>query len=92
MRYDRNRSTFQNVLIGFCWLAPGLLVAALLVYVFWNLAMPDMSGAAGMDFLHALGLVLIAGSASWLLGLSRYWKHPRIPRREDHEPGKERTG
>ena len=45
-----------------------IIVGSIVVYFSWNMAMPELFGAARMSFKNAFGLVLLASMASWIMG------------------------
>ncbi len=50
------------------WTLLVIIVGSIVVYFSWNMAMPELFGAVRMSFKNALGLVLLASMASWIIG------------------------
>ncbi len=69
-----------------------IIVGSIVVYFSWNMSMPELFGAARMSFKNAFGFVLLAATASWVIGHGlvgrsrlrrRMWKEMRNKR--DHD-------
>ncbi len=62
----RFKARFLIVRIG--WTLLVIIVGSIVVRFSWNMAMPELFGAVRMTFKNALGLVLLASMASWIMG------------------------
>ncbi len=60
------KGRFLIVRIG--WTLLVIIVGSIVVRFSWNMAMPELFGAVRMSFKNALGLVLLASMASWIIG------------------------
>ena len=60
------KGRFLIVRIG--WTLLVIIVGSIVVRFSWNMAMPELFGAVRMSFKNALGLVLLASMASWIMG------------------------
>ncbi len=60
------KGRFLIVRIG--WTLLVIIVGSIVVRFSWNMAMPELFGAVRMSFKNALGLVLLASMASWIVG------------------------
>jgi len=60
------KARFLIVRIG--WTLLVIIVGSIVVRFSWNMAMPELFGAVRMTFKNALGLVLLASMASWIMG------------------------
>ena len=56
------------LIVGIGWTLLVIIVGSIVVYFSWNMAMPELFGAARMSFKNAFGLVLLASMASWIMG------------------------
>ena len=84
------KGRFLIVRIG--WTLMVIIVGSIVVRFSWNMAMPELFGAVRMSFKNALGLVLLASMASWIMGQGvvgrlhlrrRMW---RMRDKKDHDP------
>ncbi len=85
------KARFLIVRIG--WTLLVIIVGSIVVRFSWNMAMPELFGAVRMSFKNAFGFVLLAATASWVIGHGlvgrsrlrrRMWKEMRNKR--DHDP------
>ena len=75
------------LIVGIGWTLLVIIVGSIVVRFSWNMAMPELFGAVRMSFKNALGLVLLASMASWIMGgrlhlRRRMW---RMRDKRDHD-------
>ncbi|MFQ5950219.1 MAG: hypothetical protein ACE5J1_05990 [Nitrospiria bacterium] len=68
MHHKGKRSIGRLLIVGIGWTFLVIIVGSIVVYFSWNMAMPELFGAARMSFKNAFGLVLLASMASWIIG------------------------
>ncbi len=84
------KGRFLIVRIG--WTLLVIIVGSIVGRFSWNMAMPELFGAVRMSFKNALGLVLLASMASWIMGgrlhlRRRMWKEKmwKMRDKKDHD-------
>ncbi len=70
MKNKQAKSKSHQILAGIVWFVVGLVVASIIVHFAWNMAIPDLFGAAKMSFKNAFGLVLLASMVAVIFGRS----------------------
>jgi hypothetical protein len=78
------------LIVGIGWALLVIIVATIVVHFSWNMAMPELFGAARMSFKNAFGLVLLAAMASWIIGHGVIGRHVHLRRRMWKDMGSER--
>ncbi len=68
MHRKGRHSIGRFLIVGIGWTLLVIIVGSIVVYFSWNMAMPELFGAVRMSFKNALGLVLLASMASWIMG------------------------
>ena len=80
MRHNTKKSTFHAILTGTGLGILFIALAAIFIHFSWNMAMPELFGAAKMSFKNAFGLVILLGTVAMLVGQSANRRHVRNPR------------
>ncbi len=97
MHRKGKHSIGRFLIVGIGWTLLVIIVGSIVVYFSWNMAMPELFGAARMSFKNAFGLVLLASMASWIMGHGvvgrlhlrrRMWKEMRDKQDHDHSEDK----
>ncbi len=80
------------LIVGIGWTLLVIIVGSIVVRFSWNMAIPELFGAVRMSFKNALGLVLLASMASWIMGgrlhlRRRMWKERmwKMRDKKDHD-------
>ncbi len=81
MHNTGKHSIGRFLMIGIGWTMLVIIVATIVVYFSWNMAMPELFGAVPMSFTNAFGLVLLAAMASWILGRGVVGRNVNLRRR-----------
>ncbi len=68
MHRKGRHSIGRFLIVGLGWTLLVIIAGSIVVYFSWNMAMPELFGAVRMIFKNALGLVLLASMASWIMG------------------------
>jgi hypothetical protein len=90
MHREGKHSMGRFLIAGIGWALLVIIVATIVVHFSWNMAMPELFGAARMSFKNAFGLVLLAAMASWIIGHGVIGRHVHLRRRMRKEMGDER--
>ncbi len=67
--HQNSKQTFTHrTLVGTGMMIMFVVIASLAVHFAWNMAMPDLFGAAKMTFRNAVGLTILLGIAALSIG------------------------
>jgi len=80
MRKNKKNSTVHKVLSGIGLSLLLIIVAAVFVHFSWNMAMPELFGAAKMSIKNAFGLVILLATVAVVFGQSAVRRHLRLAR------------
>jgi len=80
MSNKENKTKLHYVLTGTGWALLAIFVAAILIHFSWNMAMPELFGAAKMSFKNAFGLVILAAMVAGLFGRRIAGRHVGLSR------------
>jgi len=86
MHREKRNSNIHSVLSGIGLAALAVVLGAVVLHFAWNMAMPDLFGAAKMSFKNAVGLMVLlslAGAAVGRLGVGRSFRGRIGPANEE---------
>ena len=81
-----DKTRMNELTIGLIWWLVLIIVTTILVFISWNMVMPELFGAVKMNFKNALGSVILIVTIARLiyhgLGGRHLWLPPKRPSRE----------